>query len=60
MVALHKKKRRILQFYKKKEEKFSLKERRILQLKSMDELLMDLQVFVQEFLLREHLTMKFS
>jgi len=26
----------------------------------MDEILMDLQVFAQEFLLREHLTMKFS
>jgi len=38
----------------------SLLKRRILQLKSMDELLMNLQVFAQEFLLREHLAMKFS
>jgi len=44
---------------KKKKKKNSLFERRILQLKFMDELLMDLQVFAQE-LLKEHLAMKFS
>ena len=44
---------------RRKKRNFLLK-RRILQLKSMDELLMDLQVFSQEFLLREHLAMKFS
>ena len=38
----------------------SLLKRSILQLKSMEKLLMDLQVFSQEFLLREHLAMKFS
>ena len=38
----------------------SLLKRRILQLKFMDELLMDLHVFAQEFLLREHLAMKFT
>jgi len=44
----------------RRKKRNSLLKRRILQLKSMDELLMDLQVFSQEFLLREHLAMKFS
>jgi len=43
----------------RRKKKNSLLKRRILQLKSMDELLMDLQVFAQEYLLREHLAMKF-
>jgi len=44
----------------RRKKRNSLLKRRILQLKSMDELLMDLQVFAQEFLLRDHLAMKFS
>jgi len=40
------------------EEEFSLQEKNI-KMKIHDELLMDLQVFAQEFL-REHLAMKFS
>ena len=44
----------------RRKKRNSILKRRILQLKSMDELLMDLQVFAQEFLLREHFTMKFS
>jgi len=44
----------------RRKKRNSLLRRRILQLKSMDELLMYLQVFAQEFLLREHLAMKFS
>ena len=43
---------------RRKKEEFFL-EQRILQLKFMEKLLIDLQVFAQEFLLREHLTMKF-
>jgi len=45
---------------RRKKKRNSLLKRRILQLKFMDELLMDLQVFAQEFLLKEHLAMKFS
>jgi len=44
----------------RRKKRNSLLKRRILQLKSIDELLMDLQVFSQEFLLRENLAMKFS
>ena len=44
----------------RRKKRNSLLKRRILQLKSMDELLMDLQVFAQEFLLRKHLAIKFS
>ena len=44
----------------RRKKRNSLLKRRILQLKSMDKLLMDLQVFAQEFLLREHLAMEFS